>query len=327
MYYIIYIYIYIYIYHISYKYDCIDMMIHLLYYIIILWYCCRLWLCILRDVPLGIWWTVSARNRSRRLGKCGDIATSIGMWPFGIENHWKPSQDIPRWPYFGWLRLEYSSRCLTMFPRPSSVSISMCYFQGVALELSWGNSPEPPVMNPWFHACFPFFSLLLKPHGGFLKWGFPKWMVYNGQSYLNGWFGGTPIVHTGPERPGWSWACSGLAPYSLPSVQVGVDWGVLQITWSDTYSICCELTWIDREFLEDRHKIVDVPLSAWLPIQDVTAVIFWFMSNCWPLLKCLRHFQHAPAVDLDGGRSRLQCHHASRWDGSVTLSKHNPKFG
>ena len=172
---------------------------------------------------------------------------------------------------------------------------------------------------------FPFFSL--KPHGGFLKWGFPKWLVYNGQSYLNGWFGDTPIVHTGPERPGWSWACSGLAPYSLPSVQVGVDWGVLQITWSDTYSICCELTWIDREFLEDRHKIVDVPLSAWLPIQDVTAVIFWFMSNCWPLLKCLRHFQHAPAVDLDSGRSRLQCHHASRWDGSVTLSKHNPKFG
>ena len=156
-----------------------------------------------------------------------------------------------------------------MFPRPSSVSISMCYFQGVALELSWGNSPEPPVMNPWFHACFPFFSL--KPHGGFLKWGFPKWMVYNGQSYLNGWFGGTPIVHTGPERPGWSWACSGLAPYSLPSVQVGVDWGVLQITWSDTYSICCELTRIDREFWKTDTKLwtfhfpLDCPPRMWQP--------------------------------------------------------------
>ena len=26
-----------------------------------------------------------------------------------------------------------------------------------------------------------------------LNGGTPKWMVYNGKPYLNGWFGGTPI--------------------------------------------------------------------------------------------------------------------------------------
>ena len=38
--------------------------------------------------------------------------------------------------------------------------------------------------------------------GGFHKWGYPKWMVYNGKS-IHGWFGGSPISgnHTKPPYP------------------------------------------------------------------------------------------------------------------------------
>ena len=55
------------------------------------------------------------------------------------------------------------------------------------------------------------------PYGGFHKWGYPNsWMVYNGKSYSNWWFGGTPIsgnLHIlVPRIPASSW-------FSLVSVK------------------------------------------------------------------------------------------------------------
>ena len=82
---------------------------------------------------------------------------------------------------------------LQVTPSPSSTRISQ-------LSRSTSSSKKQPAMSSrlprvWFLPCA---SLKIQheasPYGGFLKLGTPKWMVYTGKSYRNGWFGGTPIL-------------------------------------------------------------------------------------------------------------------------------------
>ena len=47
----------------------------------------------------------------------------------------------------------------------------------------------------WVEVCHNDWvdQIPLFPYGCFLKWCYPKWMVYHGKPYQNGWFGGTMI--------------------------------------------------------------------------------------------------------------------------------------
>ena len=65
-----------------------------------------------------------------------------------------------------------------------------------------------PSKNGWWgwrkEHCLWFSKI---SNGDFHKWGYPKWMVYNGKCHENWWFGGTPIsgnLQIGPVNHGTS---------------------------------------------------------------------------------------------------------------------------
>ena len=78
-------------------------------------------------------------------------------------------------------------------------------------ESSWSNAFHGPFISsscsfhvhfmlysfPFMFVSFAFcsFHVLFTWHayGGFLKWGYPNWMVFVRENPKNGWFGGTPI--------------------------------------------------------------------------------------------------------------------------------------
>ena len=53
---------------------------------------------------------------------------------------------------------------------------------------AWWNSQETDPYYGCFLKWWYHYNFLVSTNGGA-----PKWLVYNGKSYLNGWFGGTPI--------------------------------------------------------------------------------------------------------------------------------------
>ena len=87
-------------------------------------------------------------------------------------------------------------------------------------------------------------------HGGTPKWS--KWMVYNGKTYINGWFWGTPIHGTPPyiyhasllefKTPcnGQSWICSTSQVVSWRPLDTLFPWsrgaltkGVWLVVWNN----------------------------------------------------------------------------------------------
>ena len=47
--------------------------------------------------------------------------------------------------------------------------------------------------NDWWFSPFCWRYIYKYIYGGVHKWCNPKWLIYNGKSYSNGWFRGTPI--------------------------------------------------------------------------------------------------------------------------------------
>ena len=63
--------------------------------------------------------------------------------------------------------------------------------------------------------------------------GTPKWMVYNGKPYSNGWFGGTPIfgnIHINPWNP---WNHSWWWPSSHNLATIFTNWVVFSSLFDD----------------------------------------------------------------------------------------------
>ena len=112
------------------------------------------------------------------------------------NNYWQSLNIIASW-WFGTCGLFFHSvgnAILTIdeliFFRGVGSTINQFGIQvgfGYQLDMNWHQDWN----WLWFlHARV----IILEKYGDFLHGGSPKWMVYNGTSYLNRWFRGTPIL-------------------------------------------------------------------------------------------------------------------------------------
>ena len=133
--------------------------------------------------------------------------------------------------------------------------------------------------------------------------GTPKWMVYNGKPYQNGWFGGTTIFGNtriscnivrwllatpigmpchipgsntfGPRIPSRRWReCSQLAIVLNPML-----WLLKQISVASAHLLCTMFEKLNRPSRSQRHLIVSPPQALPKQISHNIPICYAFLEN------------------------------------------------
>ena len=134
-------------------------------------------------IAINIWRDTSTGKHTGDIMIIYDYVV-VFLWE-KMNNPWNSTENL--WHHFGKMKDTWTRWA------PISFSISNLW-----------ESSDVFVLGTWY--------------GGFHKWGSPKWLVYNGKSRSNGWFGGTPIYgnpHTKGccQQPRYMWF--GLYPWKF----------------------------------------------------------------------------------------------------------------